>query len=207
VRVTLRKNGVVLKFKSFLLCYVTMLKRILHPTRVRSSDSSSSSDDTTSEVFDDSLDDVTYEPKSDEEVGSSSSSEDNSRTRMQEKTNSMLLHGQLYSSLESKNSKQSTQDVSITEIPGKQRGFGIERVHQLHVCADDVNMIEENPQTIRENTGILLEGSKDKSFEVNPEKTKYMIMSRYQNIVRNGNINIGNTVYPLKRWKNSYILE
>lgn len=84
-----------------------------------SSDSSSSSDDTTSDVFDDSLDDVTYEPKSDEEVDSSSSSEDNSRTRMQEKTNSMLLHGQLNSSLESNNSKQSTQDVSIVVSPVK----------------------------------------------------------------------------------------
>ena len=28
-------------------------------------------------------------------------------------------------------------------------------------------------------------------MEVNPEKTKYMIMSRDQNIVRNGNIKIG----------------
>ncbi|KAJ4441913.1 hypothetical protein ANN_11773 [Periplaneta americana] len=51
-----------------------------------------------------------------------------------------------------------------------------------------VNMLGENPQTIGENTGILLEASK----EVNTEKTKYMIMSRDENIVRNGNIKIGN---------------
>ncbi|KAJ4433756.1 hypothetical protein ANN_16068 [Periplaneta americana] len=50
----------------------------------------------------------------------------------------------------------------------------------------------ENPQTIKENTGILLEASKEIGLEVNPEKTKYMIMSRDQNIVRNGNIKIGN---------------
>ncbi|KAJ4445576.1 hypothetical protein ANN_12257 [Periplaneta americana] len=53
-------------------------------------------------------------------------------------------------------------------------------------------MLGENPQTIRENTGILLEASKEIGLEVNPEKTKYMIMSRDQNIVRNGNIKIGN---------------
>ncbi|KAJ4449497.1 hypothetical protein ANN_00897 [Periplaneta americana] len=53
-------------------------------------------------------------------------------------------------------------------------------------------MLRENPQTIRENTGILLEASKEIGLEVNPEKTKYMIMSRDQNIVRNGNIKIGN---------------
>ncbi|KAJ4448039.1 hypothetical protein ANN_10051 [Periplaneta americana] len=44
---------------------------------------------------------------------------------------------------------------------------------------------------IRENTGILFEASKANGLEVNPEKTKYMIMSRDQNIVRNGNIKIG----------------
>ncbi|KAJ4436126.1 hypothetical protein ANN_18753 [Periplaneta americana] len=37
------------------------------------------------------------------------------------------------------------------------------------VYADDVNMLEENPQTIRENTGILLQASKAKGLEVNPE--------------------------------------
>ncbi|KAJ4428113.1 hypothetical protein ANN_24127 [Periplaneta americana] len=56
---------------------------------------------------------------------------------------------------------------------------------------DDVNMLGENPQTIRGNVGILLEASKAIGLEVNPEKTKYMIMSRDQNIVRNGTIKIG----------------
>ena len=70
-------------------------------------------------------------------------------------------------------------------------------IHQLLVYADDVNMLRENPQTIRENTGILLEAYKEIGLEVNPEKTKYMIMSRDQNIVQNGNIKIGNLSFEV----------
>ncbi|KAJ4436003.1 hypothetical protein ANN_18627 [Periplaneta americana] len=46
-----------------------------------------------------------------------------------------------------------------------------------------------------ENTEILLEASKAIGWEVNPEKTKYMIMSRDQNIVRNGNIKFGDSSF------------
>ncbi|KAJ4442171.1 hypothetical protein ANN_12037, partial [Periplaneta americana] len=46
-------------------------------------------------------------------------------------------------------------------------------------------------RSYRENAEILLEASKTIGLEVNPEKTKYMIMSRDENIVRNGTIKIG----------------
>ncbi|KAJ4451898.1 hypothetical protein ANN_03376 [Periplaneta americana] len=65
-------------------------------------------------------------------------------------------------------------------------------LHQLLVYADGVTILGENPQTIRENMGILLAGSKEIGFKENSEKTKYMIMSRDQNIVRNGNIEVRN---------------
>ncbi|KAJ4441113.1 hypothetical protein ANN_10963, partial [Periplaneta americana] len=79
----------------------------------------------------------------------------------------------------------------ILKVQDNRQGLELNVLHQLLVYADDVNMLGENTQTIRENAEILLEASKAIGLEVNPEKIKYMIMSRDQNIVRNGNIKIG----------------
>ncbi|KAJ4428068.1 hypothetical protein ANN_24082 [Periplaneta americana] len=81
---------------------------------------------------------------------------------------------------------------AIRKVQDNREGLELNRLQQLLVCVDDVNMLGGNPQMIRENTGILLEASKEIGLEVNPEKTKYMIMSRDENIVRNGNIKIRN---------------
>ena len=64
--------------------------------------------------------------------------------------------------------------------------------HQLLLYADDVNMLGENLQTVRENADIFIKASKDIGLEVNSEKTKYLITFRHQNVIQNQNIVIGN---------------
>jgi hypothetical protein len=64
--------------------------------------------------------------------------------------------------------------------------------HQLLVYAEDVNLLSDSINTIKENTKTLLEASRDIGLEINAVKTKYMIMSRCQNSGQNQNIRTAN---------------
>jgi hypothetical protein len=60
------------------------------------------------------------------------------------------------------------------------------------VYADDINLLGDSINTIKENLVTLLEASRDVGLEINAEKTKYMIMSRHQNSGQNQNIRTAN---------------
>jgi hypothetical protein len=49
--------------------------------------------------------------------------------------------------------------------------------HQLLVYADDVNLLGDNIDTIKKNTGTSIEASKAVGLEVNAEKTKYVYVA------------------------------
>ncbi|KAJ4439089.1 hypothetical protein ANN_15046 [Periplaneta americana] len=73
-------------------------------------------------------------------------------------------------------------------------------LHQLLVYVDDVNMLGENPQTIREKTEILLEDSSEIGLEVKSEKTKHHGKYAFHRSikVRQRKRNFGNFRYILK---------
>jgi hypothetical protein len=70
-----------------------------------------------------------------------------------------------------------------------QGGFDLSGTHQLLFCAD-VYLLGEKINTLKENTGSLLDASMEIGLEVNTEKTEYMFTSEHQNTGQNHNVKV-----------------
>jgi hypothetical protein len=83
-----------------------------------------------------------------------------------------------------------TLNYAIKKVQENEDGLELNGTHQLLVYADDVNLLSDSVNILKEYTETPLEASSDISIEINAEKEKYMIMSRNPNSVQNQNIRI-----------------
>jgi hypothetical protein len=77
-------------------------------------------------------------------------------------------------------------------VQENQVGLKLNGTHQLLAYADDVNLLRDNIDTIKNNIENLIDACKDVRLEISVEKTKYMLLSRHQNAAQNRDIKIAN---------------
>jgi hypothetical protein len=77
-------------------------------------------------------------------------------------------------------------ECAIRRVQEKQDGLILNGTHQLSFYTDNVIIVGETIDTIQKNTKPLL------GMEVNPEKSKYMLMSRCQNAGQRQSVKIAN---------------
>jgi hypothetical protein len=83
-------------------------------------------------------------------------------------------------------------EYAIRKVQEFQVGLKLNGTYHLLAYADDVNLLGDNIVTIKKSKETLIDTSKKIGLEINLEKTKYMPLSRHQNVSRNQNIKIAN---------------
>jgi hypothetical protein len=83
-------------------------------------------------------------------------------------------------------------EYAVRKVQENQVGLKLTGTHQLLAYTDDVNLLGDNIDTIKKNSGTLIDASKEVCLEIKVERTKYMLLSSHQNVGQNRDIKIAN---------------
>jgi hypothetical protein len=83
-------------------------------------------------------------------------------------------------------------EYAIRKVQENQVGLKLNGPHQLLPYGDDVNLLGDSIDTIKKNPETLIYASKEVCLEISVEKTKYMLLSRQQNVGHDRDIKIAN---------------
>jgi hypothetical protein len=83
-------------------------------------------------------------------------------------------------------------EYAIRRTQGNQEGLKLNATQHLWSCANDINIAGKNIDTIGKNTEASLDASKEVGLEVNPEKTKCVLMSLCRKIGYKHSIKVAN---------------
>jgi hypothetical protein len=96
-------------------------------------------------------------------------------------------------------------NYAIRKVRKNQVGLKLSGKHQFLACADDVNLLGDNINSINKSIENYTDASKEVGLEINVEKTKYMLLSRHKNVGQSRDIKIANSTFEnrsqFKYWK------
>jgi hypothetical protein len=70
-------------------------------------------------------------------------------------------------------------EYAVIKIQENQAGLNLNMTHQLLACTDDVNLLEDNIDTVKKIKETLIDANKEIGLEINTEKTKHVLLSRH----------------------------
>jgi hypothetical protein len=88
-------------------------------------------------------------------------------------------------------------EYAFKKVQENQVGPKLNGTHQLLAYAGDVNLLGDNMDTIKKNTEALTDANKEVSLEINVERTKYMLLSRQQNVGQNRHMKRANRSFEI----------